>query len=551
MLNEKNLGYLIPDTIDPLTSSCVKVAVPDDERHRAAFWGALQTLAGWYNWEREPTKSGKNVALVWANVIAAAHATMGGLCDLPPEFRITNCDLEWRADPADNWINLGNVCGADGLDGAVGPIGPEGPQGTEGPVGSTGAEGPQGIQGLTGETGAQGATGPQGIQGNQGPQGLQGIQGEVGANGQVIFQPPLSATTAESQQHICAGITGLIVAFLIARYNDTIVELQLHIDTASLVADFVIAAIEIATLGTGELFPLDEFAGFFEGLVTLDNSNILADINNVSNQEVWREALYCRIVESGQRDITQQIWTDWLDNDLGVAAVLDHGLKDFAEKFDFETIHSRYNMHALDVITTCTNFECMPVIPPPTACIELVVVSSAGSETWGNTQQHQTDKPDYGAAFGASKSSWDLANLELAMGFSAGNSGGGNTAFEAGIVFDFGQPVTLDGIRMNFRIAGADGGFDRKEGNLFTHSGVNFDDDWIWRIYKRLELGSGDGDLVWTPIGVPSVRFVYISFFHNWNGAGRNADIPIMDGITFGIGAPQVLAGAPWYGEFC
>jgi len=35
------------------------------------------------------------------------------------EFRIEDCDLQWRPDDSADWISLGNVCGVDGADGDV------------------------------------------------------------------------------------------------------------------------------------------------------------------------------------------------------------------------------------------------------------------------------------------------------------------------------------------------------------------------------------------------------------------------------------------------
>lgn len=63
------------------------------------------------------------------------------------EFRINDCDLEYRENEDDSWTNLGNVCGTDGVDGSDG---------------ATGATGPTGATGATGSTGATGATGEDG-----------------------------------------------------------------------------------------------------------------------------------------------------------------------------------------------------------------------------------------------------------------------------------------------------------------------------------------------------------------------------------------------------
>jgi len=57
--------------------------------------------------------------------------------DVPvPEFRIVNCNLEWRPDDAGGWTILGNVCGAAGEDGQDGLTGASGANANM-PVGAT------------------------------------------------------------------------------------------------------------------------------------------------------------------------------------------------------------------------------------------------------------------------------------------------------------------------------------------------------------------------------------------------------------------------------
>lgn len=67
-------GYLIPDTIEPAESYCITIQVPKDDLHVAAFWGALETLAEWYNWQRDEGHSGADVAQVWQAVVKSTKA---------------------------------------------------------------------------------------------------------------------------------------------------------------------------------------------------------------------------------------------------------------------------------------------------------------------------------------------------------------------------------------------------------------------------------------------------------------------------------------------
>jgi hypothetical protein len=79
--NNSDGGYRLPDVIDPEESICVTVRVPNDLMHLIAFWGALEELARWWNWERDALKRGREAAAVWRAVIDEARAnTVYGEC---------------------------------------------------------------------------------------------------------------------------------------------------------------------------------------------------------------------------------------------------------------------------------------------------------------------------------------------------------------------------------------------------------------------------------------------------------------------------------------
>jgi len=61
--------WVLPAVVDPPTSTCWKINVPDDRFHKAAFWGALLDLASAYKWQDDPAHTAKDVALVWRDVI--------------------------------------------------------------------------------------------------------------------------------------------------------------------------------------------------------------------------------------------------------------------------------------------------------------------------------------------------------------------------------------------------------------------------------------------------------------------------------------------------
>lgn len=122
------------------------------------------------------------------NQIMAALMTVCEDCEV--EFRIEDCDLQWRDGDGLEWISLGNVCGD------AGPAGDQGPQGTPGEAGMDGADG------ANGEDGAPGPAGP------PGPQGEAGVDGEDCDCGS--YPPPTPPEGQEDTQTSC-NIAGNIV----------------------------------------------------------------------------------------------------------------------------------------------------------------------------------------------------------------------------------------------------------------------------------------------------------------------------------------------------
>lgn len=63
--------WLVPDVIEPIEKVCVQLEIPNDVKHIAAFWGALEQLNKAYNWE-DSYGDGSQTAYVWRDVIADA-----------------------------------------------------------------------------------------------------------------------------------------------------------------------------------------------------------------------------------------------------------------------------------------------------------------------------------------------------------------------------------------------------------------------------------------------------------------------------------------------
>jgi len=104
-MSGKDGGWLLPEIIDPPRKSFC-IAIPDEPRHVAAFFGALQSLANWWNWQRDPAHNATLVAQVWRAVANNAHTAfyeqecqMYLLRQNPDDA----CQLEQSIDGGDTW----------------------------------------------------------------------------------------------------------------------------------------------------------------------------------------------------------------------------------------------------------------------------------------------------------------------------------------------------------------------------------------------------------------------------------------------------------------
>lgn len=101
--------WVLPTIVNPDTSLCVTIHVPNEPAYKAAFWGALLDLAAGYKWQDDPAHTAKDVAAVWQGIIddlsldtcpiepTAPHGTeieedMGIRIDCDCNVWITCCD---------------------------------------------------------------------------------------------------------------------------------------------------------------------------------------------------------------------------------------------------------------------------------------------------------------------------------------------------------------------------------------------------------------------------------------------------------------------------
>lgn len=71
-MRRKDGGWLLPSVVNP-PRVCVQLWIPDDTNHKRAFWGALYALSEWWNWQRDDSKTARDVARVWLDVFFQAQ----------------------------------------------------------------------------------------------------------------------------------------------------------------------------------------------------------------------------------------------------------------------------------------------------------------------------------------------------------------------------------------------------------------------------------------------------------------------------------------------
>jgi len=79
--------WVLPNVVDPSTSVCYTVPVPNDRFHIAAFLGALQDLGSATQWADDEGHTAKDVAQVWRDIIDELEKELCSGCKhTNPEF---------------------------------------------------------------------------------------------------------------------------------------------------------------------------------------------------------------------------------------------------------------------------------------------------------------------------------------------------------------------------------------------------------------------------------------------------------------------------------
>lgn len=124
------MRYVLPAVVDPPTSVCYKINVPNDPMHIAAFKGAIFNLAWSQNWARDDANTAAEVSRVWQAVFDDLEVCM----DL--QFRtVASCLLEASYDGGVTWVPIfdASACANEVIeeridDGTLAPGGQQPPQ---------------------------------------------------------------------------------------------------------------------------------------------------------------------------------------------------------------------------------------------------------------------------------------------------------------------------------------------------------------------------------------------------------------------------------------
>lgn len=74
-MSGKDGGWILPEDVDP-ERFCFIIEIPKDRFHIYAFFGALQELTYWFNWQRDDEHTGKLVGDIWREIIDQARLNM-------------------------------------------------------------------------------------------------------------------------------------------------------------------------------------------------------------------------------------------------------------------------------------------------------------------------------------------------------------------------------------------------------------------------------------------------------------------------------------------
>lgn len=106
----RRLRYPLPAVVEPATSICIKVNVPNDIAYLAAFWGQMFALTRWYAWLPDSAHTAKDVAARWQVTYEQAQESE---CEnvLVRTSPVNDCLLQVSYDGGELWETVYNAYG--------------------------------------------------------------------------------------------------------------------------------------------------------------------------------------------------------------------------------------------------------------------------------------------------------------------------------------------------------------------------------------------------------------------------------------------------------
>lgn len=240
----------------------------------------------------------------------------------------------------------------------------------------------------------RGEQGLQGVQGIQGAQGIQGISG-VDSVSAVTLSPSAAATASynsatrhitfgipagqpgqgsyavptqlkvNTDAHICAGVHGVIDGmwdaweFFLAEVDQYRQGIKSMADTAAAIAEFL-DSVYVPIVGG-----IDQIIETADGIAQSNLNELQLQTTDPDFISNIKENLYCRIIGETNKQFSEDIWNEWLDQDVSEvgfpwADLLNGFLRD---NYTYKKAATEYYIEGLNTSNVCSVYGCNPPVP--------------------------------------------------------------------------------------------------------------------------------------------------------------------------------------------
>lgn len=108
--------WVLPTVVDPPERKCIKIQVPDEQFHIAAFRGALLNLCAAYKWADDTAHTAREVALIWREIIDSMEWGCGCMTEPFLQFRLNDCVFQYSITSGEEWLDMPDLAECIGLD---------------------------------------------------------------------------------------------------------------------------------------------------------------------------------------------------------------------------------------------------------------------------------------------------------------------------------------------------------------------------------------------------------------------------------------------------